>query len=61
MRRQDGAEVSNFGEGYLFYVHQAGLDSNGNFYIGDVGGAGPRPVRGSKKSIQRFILMNKEP
>ena len=54
--------MSNFGAGYIYYVHQAALDLNGNFYIGDVGGGVKlRPVRGSKKSIQRFILMNKEP
>lgn len=59
LRRRDGKEVSSFGAGYIYYVHQAALDSKGNYYIGDVGGAGPRPVRGSGKSIQKFVLQAK--
>jgi len=58
LRREDGAEVSNFGEGYLHSVHQAGLDSKGDFYIGDVGGAGPRTGPGNNKSVQKFILQH---
>ena len=61
LRRKDGEEVSNFGAGYIYYVHQAALDSKGNYYIGDVGGAGPRPVQGSGKSIQKFVLQDKTP
>jgi DNA-binding beta-propeller fold protein YncE len=56
LRREDGTEVSSFGAGYIYYVHQAALDSKGNYYIGDVGGAGPRSVKGSGKSIQKFVL-----
>ena len=61
LRRSDGAEVSNFGAGYIYYVHQAALDSKGNYYIGDVGGVGPRPVQGSGKSIQKFVLQDRTP
>jgi hypothetical protein len=56
LRRQDGAEVSSFGAGYLFSVHQSGLDSHGNYYTGDVGGAGPRPPPANGKPIQKFVL-----
>jgi hypothetical protein len=56
LRRKDGAEVANFGAGYLFSVHQAGLDSKGNYYTGDVGGAGPRPGPSNGKSVQKFLL-----
>jgi len=56
LRRRDGAEVSSFGAGYLHSVHQAGLDSRGDYYIGDVGGAGPRSGPGNNKSVQKFIL-----
>jgi len=56
LRRNDGAEVSSFGAGYLHSVHQAGLDSRGDYYIGDVGGAGPRSGPGNNKSVQKFVL-----
>ena len=56
LRRGDGAEVSSFGAGYLHSVHQAGLDSRGDYYIGDVGGAGPRTGPGNNKSVQKFVL-----
>jgi len=61
LRRKDGTEVSSFGAGYIYYVHQAALDSMGNYYIGDVGGEGPRPVQGSGKSVQKFVLQGKAP
>jgi len=48
--------VSSFGAGYLHSVHQAGLDSRGDYYIGDVGGAGPRSGPGNNKSVQKFVL-----
>ena len=54
--RKDGKEVSNFGAGYLFSVHQAALDSAGNYYTGDVGGAGPRPGPSNGKPVQKFTL-----
>lgn len=56
LRRNDGVEVSSFGAGYLFSVHQAALDSNGNYYTGDVGGAGPRPPPSNGKPVQKFTL-----
>ncbi|HET7085978.1 MAG TPA: hypothetical protein VFI23_14470 [Rhizomicrobium sp.] len=56
LRRRDGAEVANFGTGFLHSVHQAALDSRGDYYIGDVGGDGPRPGPGNGKSVQKFIL-----
>ncbi len=56
LRRTDGAEVSSFGAGYLHSVHQAGLDSKGDYYIGDVGGDGLRPGPGNGKSVQKFTL-----
>ncbi len=56
LNRKDGAEVASFGAGYLFSVHQAVLDSKGNYYTGDVGGAGPRPGPGNGKSVQKFLL-----
>ena len=54
--RRTGREVSSFGEGYLHTVHQAGLDSHGNYYSGDVGfpEAGA-PVQGNGKTIQKFV------
>ena len=59
LRRKDGAQVSSFGAGYLHSVHQGGLDSKGNYYIGDVGGYGGREGGlGTGKSIQKFILQN---
>jgi len=55
LRRRDGVEVTSFGAGYLHSVHQAGLDSHGNYYIGDVGGDGGREGgAGNGKSIQKF-------
>jgi len=56
LNRKTGAEVASFGAGYLFSVHQAGLDSKGNYYTGDVGGAGPRPGPSNGKSVQKFTL-----
>jgi hypothetical protein len=56
LRRKDGTEVASFGVGYLFSVHQAALDSKGNYYTGDVGGAGPRPGPSNGKSVQKFLL-----
>ena len=56
LRRQDGAEVSSFGAGYLFFVHQSALDSRGDYYTGDVGGTAPRPGPSNGKSVQKFIL-----
>jgi hypothetical protein len=56
LRRADGAEVSNIGAGYLHSVHQAGLDSKGDYYIGDVGGDGPRQGPGNGKPVQKFTL-----
>jgi hypothetical protein len=61
LRRKDGVEVSSFGTGYLHTVHQAGLDSAGNYYTGDVGGAGPRPGPGNGKSVQKFSLQPSSP
>jgi len=56
LRRQDGAEASSFGAGYLFFVHQSALDSRGDYYTGDVGGTAPRPGPSNGKSVQKFIL-----
>jgi DNA-binding beta-propeller fold protein YncE len=56
LNRKSGKEVSSFGAGYLFSVHQAALDSKGNYYTGDVGGAGPRPGPSNGKSVQKFTL-----
>lgn len=57
IRRDDGAEVSSFGQGYLFFVHQSALDSRGDYYTGDVAGpATPRPGPNNGKSIQKFLL-----
>ena len=56
LRRSDGVEVASFGAGYLFSVHQAALDSKGNYYTGDVGGAGPRSGPSNGKSVQKFTL-----
>ena len=56
LRRQDGVEVSSFGTGYLFYVHQSALDSRGTYYTGDVGGTAPRPGPSNGKSVQKFNL-----
>jgi hypothetical protein len=58
LRRQDGAEASSFGAGYLHSVHQAVLDSRGDYYVGDVGGDGPRAGPGNGKSIQKFVLQS---
>jgi hypothetical protein len=56
LRRQDGTEVSSFGQGYLFFVHQSALDSTGNYYTGDVGGSEIPRAPSNGKSIQKFIL-----
>jgi DNA-binding beta-propeller fold protein YncE len=53
LRRADGTVVSSFGHngrnaGYFHWVHQAGIDSKGNFYTGEVD---------SGKRIQKFILV----
>jgi DNA-binding beta-propeller fold protein YncE len=56
LRRDDGTEVSSFGTGYLHSVHQAVLDSKGDYYVGDVGGDGPRTGPGNNKSVQKFVL-----
>jgi hypothetical protein len=62
LRRKDGVEVSSFGAGYLHSVHEGGLDSSGNYYIGDVGGDGGRGGgAGNGKSIQKFVLQNRHP
>ena len=61
LRRQDGGEVSSFGAGYLFFVHQSALDSHGDYYTGDVGGAAPRPGPSNGKSVQKFILQPPRP
>jgi len=55
--RKTGRELSSFGGGYLHTVHQAGLDSHGNYYSGDVGfpQAGA-PVMGNGKTVQKFVL-----
>lgn len=54
--RRSGRELSSFGEGYLHTVHQAGLDSHGNYYSGDVAFPGPgAPVLGNGKTIQKFV------
>jgi hypothetical protein len=55
--RRTGLEKSSFGEGYLHTVHQAGLDSHGNYYTGDVGFPQPgTPVLGNGKTVQKFLL-----
>jgi len=55
--RRTGFQKSSFGEGYLHTVHQAGLDSHGNYYTGDVGFPQPgMPVLGNGKTIQKFVL-----
>jgi len=56
LRRDDGKEVSSFGQGYLFFVHQSALDSHGDYYTGDVGG--PAIARGPSngKPVQKFRL-----
>ena len=56
LRREDGVEVSSFGQGYLYFVHQSALDSKGDYYTGDVGG--PTIPRGPSngKSVQKFVL-----
>ncbi len=60
LRRRDGVEVSSFGAGYLHSVHAAGLDSSGNYSIGDGGGDGGREGgAGNGKSIQKFVLRDK--
>lgn len=60
LRRRDGLQVSSFGAGHIYYVHQAALDSKGNYYSGDVGGAGPRP-QAIPLSLQRFVLKSQAP
>jgi len=55
--RRTGFEKSSFGEGYLHTVHQAGLDSRGNYYTGDVGFPQPgTQVLGNGKTLQKFVL-----
>jgi hypothetical protein len=55
--RRTGVEKSSFGKGYLHTVHQAGLDSHGNYYTGDVGFPQPgAPVLGNGKMVQKFVL-----
>jgi len=62
LRRKDGVEVSSFGAGYLHSAHEGGLDSSGNYYIGDVGGdEGREGGAGNGKSIQKFVLQNRHP
>lgn len=56
LRRDEGAEVSSFGRGYLFFVHQSVLDSAGNYYTGDVGGPAIARAPSNGKSIQKFVL-----
>jgi hypothetical protein len=59
LRRRDGVEVSSFGAGYLHSAHMAGLDSSGNYYVGDVGGdEGRMGGAGNGKSIQKFVLQH---
>jgi len=53
IRRDDGAVVSSFGHngrnaGDFHWLHQAGMDSKGNFYTGEVD---------SGKRIQKFVLL----
>jgi DNA-binding beta-propeller fold protein YncE len=53
IRRDDAAVVSSFGHngrnaGDFHWLHQAGMDSKGNFYTGEVD---------SGKRIQRFVLL----
>ena len=52
VRRADGAPISSFGHngrnaGYFHWVHQAALDSQGNYYTGEVD---------TGKRVQKFIL-----
>jgi hypothetical protein len=58
LRRSDGVEVSSFAQGFLHTVHEAGLDSKGNYYTGDVGGAARSggPIAGNGLSIQKFVI-----
>ncbi|HEY1878185.1 MAG TPA: hypothetical protein VGG66_11980 [Rhizomicrobium sp.] len=56
LRREDGAEVSSFGQGYLFFVHQSALDSKGDYYTGDVGGSTIPRGPSNGKSVQKFVL-----
>jgi len=56
LRRQDGVEVSSFGRGYLFFVHQSALDTKGDYYTGDVGGTAIARDPSNGKSIQKFVL-----
>ena len=59
LNRSDGAEVGSFAQGgFLHTVHQAGLDSKGDYYTGDVGGVqAGAPVMGNGKSIQKFTYV----
>ena len=55
--RRTGREISHFAEGYLHTVHQAGLDSRGNYFTGDVGFPQPgAAVLGNGKTLQKFNL-----
>jgi hypothetical protein len=56
LRRKDGKEVSSFGQGYLFYVHQSALDAGGDYYTGDVGGPDIPREPSNGKSVQKFVL-----
>jgi 6-phosphogluconolactonase (cycloisomerase 2 family) len=54
VRRDNGAVVSSFGHsgrnaGEFHWLHQAGMDSKGNLYTGEVD---------TGKRIQKFMLMN---
>jgi hypothetical protein len=60
LRRRDGVEVSSFGAGYLHSAHMAGLDSGGDYYVGDVGGdEGREGGAGNGESIQKFVLQHR--
>lgn len=56
LQRKDGKEVSSFGQGYLFFVHQSALDARGDYYSGDVGGPGIPRGSSNGKSVQKFVL-----
>jgi hypothetical protein len=54
VRRDDGTALSSFGHngrnaGEFHWLHQAGMDSKGNLYTGEVD---------TGKRIQRFVLLN---
>ena len=59
LRRKDGAQVSSFGQGYLFFVHQSALDSKGDYYTGDVGGPTIPRAPSNGKSVQKFVLQRR--